>query len=61
MRENGSSRCFFQGTECRGVDEEEPHQIWSVGIRVDVLQTVGWSRHALVGVVVTDEVHDWDQ
>ena len=50
---------FFQGPEGGGGDQEGAHVVGSVGVGVDVFETVGWSGHVLFGVVVASEVHDY--
>lgn len=39
-------------------NEEVTHVVRALGVRIDVLETVSWGCHVLLGVVVADQVHD---
>ena len=50
--------CIFETAKGRGRNHKGTHVVWRVSVGVDVLQAVGWSCHVLLGVVVTDEIHN---
>jgi hypothetical protein len=52
-------RCMrvFKGAVGCTRNEELTHLVWRWSEVVDVLKTIRWGRHVLVGIVVADKVH----